>query len=154
VDVGVRQLGEALRDAHHHRGQRLYPVLESDDALVGVVTASELELAIAESHSTGADRPLATLVRMAPVVAFADEPLRAVAYRMAETGFTRVPVVDRTTGRDLQGMLALTDLLRARAYHLEQEQQRERVLRLRRLVPAGARRRMRAGLDRTALRRG
>jgi chloride channel protein, CIC family len=149
VDIGVRQLGEALRDAHRHRGQRLYPVVESDDALVGVVTASELELAIVESQSSGADRPLATLLRKAPVVAFADEPLRAVAYRMAETGFTRLPVVDRTTGQDLEGMLALSDLLRARARHLEQEQQRERVLRLRRLIPAGARRRMRAGLDRT-----
>jgi chloride channel protein, CIC family len=149
VDIGVRQLGEALRDAHRHRGQRLYPVVESDDALVGVVTASELELAIVESQSSGADRPLATLLRKAPVVAFADEPLRAVAYRMAETGFTRLPVVDRTTGQDLEGMLALSDLLRARARHLEQEQQRERVLRLRRLIPAGARRRMRAGLGRT-----
>ncbi len=27
-----------------------------------------------------------------PVVAYPDEPLRAVVYRMAETGFTRLPV--------------------------------------------------------------
>ena len=114
------------------------PGLESDDALVGVVTASELRAGDRGVALDRRDRPLATLVRTAPVVAFADEPLRAVAYRMAETGFTRVPVVDRTTGRDLEGMLALTDLLRARAHHLEQEQQRERVLRLRRLIPAGA----------------
>jgi CBS domain-containing protein len=46
---------------------------------------------------------------------------------MAETGLTRLPVVERH-GETLVGMLALTDLLTARTRILEAEQRRERVL--------------------------
>jgi chloride channel protein, CIC family len=61
-----------------------------------------------------------------PIVAYDDEPLRMVVYRMAETGFTRLPVV-RRDGR-LLGVIALTDLLVARTRILEAERRRERVL--------------------------
>jgi CBS domain containing-hemolysin-like protein len=59
-------------------------------------------------------------------------------YRMAETGLTRFPVVDR---RDqvLVGMIALTDLLKARALTLDAEQRRERVLGARIAMPFRAR---------------
>ncbi len=50
------------------------------------------------------------LVERNPVVAYPDEPLRAVAYRMAETGLTRFPVVERGDGGRLVGMVALVDL--------------------------------------------
>ena len=70
------------------------------------------------------------------VTAFPDEPLRLVVYRMAETGVTRMPVVDRDNPVKLLGMIALTDLLRARTRDLEEERRRERVLRLR--IPFGA----------------
>ena len=60
-------------------------------------------------------------------MAYADEPLRVIVYRMAETGLTRLPVVDRQT-ETFVGMLALTDLLTARGRILEAEKRRERVL--------------------------
>ena len=47
------------------------------------------------------------------VFAYADEPLRMVAYRMAETGVTRLPVVSRQDGASL-GIIELSDLLTAR----------------------------------------
>jgi CBS domain-containing protein len=50
-----------------------------------------------------------------------------IVYRMAETGLTRFPVVDREHGK-LVGLIALTDLLKARALNLDAEQRRERVL--------------------------
>ena len=56
---------------------------------------------------------------------------------MAETGFTRFPVVDREDTRKLVGMVSLTDLLRARTRSLEEERHRERVLRIR--LPFGRR---------------
>jgi chloride channel protein, CIC family len=59
------------------------------------------------------------------IVAYPDESLRAVVYRMAETGLPRFPVVDRE-GR-LVGMVALTDLLKARALNLAAEHRHERV---------------------------
>ena len=63
-------------------------------------------------------------------MAYADEPLRVVVYRMAETGFTRFPVVERDESRKLVGMVSLDDLLRARTRSLEEERRRERVLRI------------------------
>jgi CBS domain-containing protein len=71
------------------------------------------------------------------VVAYANEPLRVVVYRMAETGFTRLPVLDGQHSRKLVGMISLHDLLRARTRSLEEERHRERVLRIR--LPFGAR---------------
>jgi CBS domain-containing protein len=59
-----------------------------------------------------------------------------VVLRMAETGLTRFPVVDRDNGQ-LAGMISLDDLLLARVRHLHEERHRERVLRLR--FPFGGR---------------
>jgi H+/Cl- antiporter ClcA len=140
IDVTIGELSDSIRDDHRGRGQRLYPVVEDDDVLVGVVAASELELALTETGAGAGDRPLADLVRREPVVAYPDEPLRAVVYRMAQSGVTRMPVVKRGSASELGGMIGLRDLLKARARSLEEEQHREQVLRLHRLVPARARR--------------
>ena len=58
------------------------------------------------------------------------EPLRIVVSRMAETGFTRLPVIECDGGK-LVGMISLHDLLLARVRNLNEERHRERVLRLR-----------------------
>src|SRR2546430_16009613 len=80
--------------------------------------------------------PYTTLFRsrQQTVKAFPDEPLRAVVYRMAEKGITRMPVVEPSSGR-LLGLISLTDLLKARARHLEEERRREQVLSLRFFLP-------------------
>ncbi len=64
-------------------------------------------------------------------MAFADEPLRTVVDRMAETGYTRMPVVDNSENRKIVGMVSLEDLLRARSRNLAEERSRERILRIR-----------------------
>jgi H+/Cl- antiporter ClcA len=61
------------------------------------------------------------------VVAYGDEPLRVIAYRMAETGLTRLPVVSRETGKKT-GLIELSDLLTARSRVLAAEERRERLL--------------------------
>ena len=53
-----------------------------------------------------------------------------VVYRMAETGLTRFPVVDRGDERKLLGVIGLRDLLSARTRNLAEERDRERVLRI------------------------
>jgi CBS domain-containing protein len=83
---------------------------------------------------TGADRKRFEIVRVETVAAYPDEPLRVVVYRMAEKGFTRMPVVEPRTGKFL-GLIALDDLLKARGRHLEEEIRRERPLKLRFLSP-------------------
>jgi CBS domain containing-hemolysin-like protein len=50
---------------------------------------------------------------------------------MADSGFTRFPVLDPQSDRKIVGMVALNDLLRARTKNLEDERARERVLRIR-----------------------
>ena len=59
------------------------------------------------------------------IVAHADEPLRVIVYRMAQTHRTELPVV--SDGRAV-GWLTLNDLLAARSRIIEAEQNRERVL--------------------------
>jgi CBS domain containing-hemolysin-like protein len=54
---------------------------------------------------------------------------------MAETGLTRFPVVTRDQPPQLLGMIALSDLLRARAMNLDAERRREQVLPLRTVLP-------------------
>jgi CIC family chloride channel protein len=110
------------------RDQRLYPVVDGDGRLSGVATRADL-LALADrAHEGGPEVRLATVIRAHEAVAYPDEPLRAVVHRMAETGRTRFPVVERGPDRRLAGMVSLTDLLQARARNLEAERRRERVL--------------------------
>jgi len=61
--------------------------------------------------------------------------LRVAVSRMATTGLTRFPVVERDNSRKVVGMVSLNDLLKARAHNLEAEQRRERILPLRIAFP-------------------
>ncbi len=79
---------------------------------------------------------LEEIVTPSVVVAYPDEPLRAIAYRMASTGLTRFPVVERGDDRTLIGMISLTDLLHGRTRTLDAERRRERILSLRIAVAA------------------
>jgi chloride channel protein, CIC family len=120
-----------LRPDHSPLGQHLYPVLDNDDKLVGVITRKDLRKLVVEKEPA---LDIGAFVRGEPIVAFADEPLRVVVNRMAASGFTRMPVVDRV-GR-LAGMVSLRDLLSARARNLSEERDRERVIRIR--LPFGS----------------
>jgi hypothetical protein len=62
------------------------------------------------------------------IVAYEDEPLRVVAYRMAEKGLTRLPVLPRNGSTEALGVIELSDLLSARTRVLDAEQRRERML--------------------------
>jgi H+/Cl- antiporter ClcA len=114
-----------LKNGHPSRGQHLYPVIDADRRLSGVITRKDLT-------KSSEDRTLMSdVARHDPVVAAADESLRTVVYRMAETGYTRMPVVDSGEERRIIGMVSLDDLLHARARSLSEERSRERVLHIR-----------------------
>jgi CIC family chloride channel protein len=130
ADVKLDDLATSLRTSGGRGGQRLYPVVDKDHHLVGVVTRHNIQKALRES-SDGPGARMADLVNPSPVVAYPDEPLRLVVYRMAETGLTRFPVVERGGHGKLVGMIALKDLLQARVRNLQEERRRERVLRTR-----------------------
>lgn len=142
VDAAYDTLSHSLHGDSSRRRQHLYPVIGHDQELVGVVTRNELQ-AVADTAPDDGVAPLAAILETRPIVAYPDESLRVVVYRMAETGLTRFPVLDRVHRR-LVGMIALTDLLKARGLNLEAEQRRERVLGARIVLPFGGKRKERA----------
>ena len=128
-DTGTLEHVRSIMSTNHSpRGQHLYPVLDEGHRLRGVITRNNLRHWLENPHP--ADETLGEVVTE-PVVAYPDEPLRVVVYRMAETGLTRFPVVERGDERKLVGIIGLRDLLSARTRNLTEERDRERVLRIR-----------------------
>jgi chloride channel protein, CIC family len=130
----LSEFQKALTD--HRQSQRLLPVVDGDGVLVGVVTRGDIYKLCDQSDESLLRRPLRDAVRRETVEAYPAEPLRSVVYRMAEKRITRMPVVDADT-RKFLGLIALDDLLKARARHLEEEKRREQVLSLRVFLPGG-----------------
>ncbi len=126
ADATVEELRHTLVREPIERGQHLYPVVDGERRVEAVVTRKEL-LNLMASNDAAAS--LGDVLRE-PIVAHPDEPLRMAIHRMAETGFTRMPVVEAGT-RKLAGMISLHDLLLARVRNLNEECHRERVLKLR-----------------------
>jgi chloride channel protein, CIC family len=112
---------ESARDPRHR--QRLYPVVADDGTLRGVITRRDvLDQALTDCPGDGT---LDGIVSASP----------AVAYRMADTGFTRLPVVAAPDDRRLVGLITLPQLLEGRLRDLREARQAERVLTLRPIVP-------------------
>src|SRR5262249_55446191 len=103
------------------------------ERLNGVITRKDLRRLAAEHEGP---RAIGDFVRETPMVAHVNEPLRAIVYRMASSGFTRMPVLDPADGGKLAGMVSLEDLRRARVRNLSEERDRERVIRIR--LPFGS----------------
>ena len=115
------------------RQRRLYPVVDKQGQLLGVVTHSDLAHLGTISPNDG--RRVRDIMRPEVVVAYPDETLRNIAARMITTGKWRVPVVARENPRQVVGMLSQRELLRARERLLEEERHRERIFRLRTVAP-------------------
>jgi H+/Cl- antiporter ClcA/CBS domain-containing protein len=129
-------LGEilpSLRTDHRQR-QRLLPVVNAFGQLAGVLTRGDIQQRIEQEGDAVLNRRLDELARTNAVEVYPDEPLRVIVYRMAEMGFTRMPVVERGS-RKLLGLVSLDDLLKARTRHLEEERRREQTLNLRFFLP-------------------
>jgi len=119
---------------HGRQWQRLVPVVLSDGTLLGVLLRGDVRERREVEGPALLDRKVEEVTRRDALVAYPDEPLRALVYRMAEKGITRMPVVDRETHK-FEGLISLDDLLKARTRHLEEERHREQVLNLRFLLP-------------------
>jgi H+/Cl- antiporter ClcA/predicted transcriptional regulator len=127
-DGTLEEAYSLIHSTESPRSQHLFPVLNPGNELIGVVTRNQLVHSYQETPRAGGVR--LSEIAKSPIVAFADEPLRHVVNRMAESGFTRFPVLDPEGGK-IVGMVALSDLLQARTKNLEDERARERVLRIR-----------------------
>lgn len=128
AEMPVRQLMQRIQSKDRPRGQYLFPVLNEEGLMVGVVARADVERVASSADSDADHLCLADVMHNNPVVGYLDEPLRTVVYRMAETGLTRFPVVEREHPQKLVGMVSLNDLLKARSLNLEAERRRDRVL--------------------------
>ena len=136
ADMPEHELAETLKNAYDQRGQYLYPVLDAEQQLVGVLTRRDLSR-FAQVGLNDCNLKLGQVMKPNPVVCSPGESLRVVVYRMAETDLTCLPVVEHSHPHKLVGIVSLTDLLKARARNLQEERYRERVLRLRTLFSFG-----------------
>ena len=165
--LGPQDLASMLQGADQSQAAHLtslYPVLNAEGALKGVVTRQDLlrlhrdQLGIpagfrpiestvtasAASGETSGDGEYGGMpcsssagqnislgkLHPDPVLAYAGEPVRTVMRRMAQTGYTRLPVVERGDPERLVGIVSLGDLLSASRRNVEEEWHRERILRL------------------------
>jgi H+/Cl- antiporter ClcA/CBS domain-containing protein len=109
---------------HENISQRLFPVLDSNAHLAGVITHKQ----ILDSLKQTPDANIADWMNSDPLTASPYDSLRAIANRMAEYRLTRLPVVDPGDPRKLLGLVSLRDLLRARAQNMKDEVHLERTL--------------------------
>jgi len=118
------------------RGERLFPVLDDEGGLAGVVTRTQL---VRAALSPEGERPstLRELGLHEPRVCHPDMTLREAAHLFAERGITRAPVVADRDPRRVLGMVSLADLLEGRLRDLHEEKISERVIDLRELVRLG-----------------
>jgi CIC family chloride channel protein len=127
--TSTKELYERLSEGSIERRQRLYPVIDSDESLIGVLAFSDV-LAARQSCGPIKARQLARQ----PTIAFADETLREVADRMVASGHGVLPVTAREDPQRLVGLVSQFDLLKAHERVLIEERHRERPLGPRRKV--------------------
>lgn len=141
--ASMRELMRSLKGGRSQRGQSLLPVIDAQDHLAGVLTRANLQRLLQQASGNGSSaggqisgkHTLDDFVKRDPVVAYLDDTMRVAVNRMTETGYTRLPVVDRHHPDKLMGMVSLHDLLKARQRNLDEERHRERVLRIHIFIP-------------------
>ncbi|HEY5266323.1 MAG TPA: chloride channel protein [Acidimicrobiales bacterium] len=115
----------ALPEGSSERRQRLYPVIDDENRLRGVLPWSMI---ISAKDNPG-QRVRESMIEVL-VTAYPDEILRSVADRMAAQGVSVIPVVDRNDATHLDGLVTQFDLLKAREKLLVEERHTERILTL------------------------
>ena len=115
----------ALAEGSTERRQRLYPVMDNQKRMLGVLAWSDVIVDKEDQLKL-----VREVMREKPVTAYADEILRVVADRMAASGVGVIPVVDRNNPALLDGLVTQFDLSKAREKLLVEERHVERVLKL------------------------
>jgi CIC family chloride channel protein len=132
-DDATRQDAAAWLNKMEERGaeawshwQRVFPLVDADGHLTGVLTRSQMIQAGRQADLT---QPLAEDGTKSPLSMSPFQTLRTSAVQMAETKLTSFPVV--SADGKLVGVITINDLLKGRSEQAHRESDRERVLRLR-----------------------
>jgi CBS-domain-containing membrane protein len=105
--------------------QRLFPLVNKEGKLVGVLSRSQMIEAAEQRDATGL---LLTEAVKTPVCVAPYDTLRVTVTKMGQNNVTALPVV-RTSDGKLMGLIQIADLLLARTKAGLRESQRERVMR-------------------------
>ena len=119
--------GSGKRKLEH--GQRLYPVLDSYDHMVGLITRHQLLDAGIELAGTPATKLDEVMIREM-VLGYPDMTLRELVNLMAERGIANLPIVERDDPRRVLSVMTFEHVLQGRLFDLNEERKTERVLNL------------------------
>ncbi len=108
--------------------QRVFPLVDEEGKLQGVLTRAKMILAAGQSDAEK-DRLLLDDANLVPETISPGDTLRSCAEAMAESKLTSYPVV--APDGKLVGVMTLEDVLKGRSEQAHRESDRERVLRLR-----------------------
>ncbi|HEX5314707.1 MAG TPA: chloride channel protein [Gammaproteobacteria bacterium] len=120
--------GGGKRKLEH--GQRLYPVLDGDDRMIGLITRHQLLDAAFELEGAPDTRLDDVMIREM-VLGYPDMTLRELANLMAEREIANLPIVARDDPRQVLSVMTIEHVLQGRLVDLNEERKTERVL----LVP-------------------
>ena len=112
--------------------QRLYPVLDDADHLIGLLTRLQLLEEAARPDLASTTRVDEIMVRD-PVVGYPDMTLRELANLMAKCEVSSVPIVERGDPERVRSVVAMDQVLEARLRDVNEEYITERVLMLSRI---------------------
>lgn len=121
----LKKMNERGSEAWSH-WQRLFPLVDADGRLGGILTRGQMITAGRDSNLKGS---LLEAGSAKPAVVAPNDTLRSAAEKMAESHLTSFPVVNAQGA--LSGILTIEDLLSARSKARMRDSDRQRVLTLR-----------------------
>ncbi len=109
------------------QSQRLYPVLDGQNRLVGLLTQHQM---IGATSRPASQRPslVGDVMVREPIVGHADMTLRELANLMAKNQVSSVPIVDRRDAGRVLSVMSVDQVLEARLRDVDEEHKYERVL--------------------------
>ncbi|MBU1416845.1 MAG: chloride channel protein [Proteobacteria bacterium] len=90
-----------------------FPVLDNEKVLCGIVTLQDLEKKLSQSEINLRSLKVEDVATLDPVTVFADEPIWTAIQKMAPRDLARLPVVARSSEKQLLGLISRSDILRA-----------------------------------------
>ena len=90
-----------------------FPVVDENGELWGIVSITDYRNALRPDGTLPPDLKVRDIATRDVIVAYPDEPVRAVLQRMAPRDLSRVPVVSRDNPRHLLGLIRRNEIVRA-----------------------------------------
>lgn len=90
-----------------------FPVLDDKNSLCGIVTLQDMERALSQPEINIRGLTVEDVTTTDPVTVYADEPIWRAIQKMAPRDLARLPVVARSSEKQLLGLISRSDILRA-----------------------------------------